>query len=128
MTDYLLRVSWPVKALQPHAKGHWRPKAAATSVYRREAAQVALTQGVASSPDAELHFLFYPPDNRLRDLHNMPAQMKPVIDGIADFMGVDDRGFKCFWPQEFSSKTKGGAVLVEVKPKTVILPVVGSTS
>ncbi len=118
MTDcVLLRLGWPDKALSPHAKGHWRPKARATRTARIEARIIALQQGAQRIPrpeTARLVFAFHPPDRRKRDLHNMPATMKAAIDGIADAMGVDDNKFRCAWPEVFSDPVKGGCVLIEV--------------
>ena len=122
MTEYLIRVSWPDPKLQSNARGHWRPKAAATKAYRAEAFYMAKQAGVAAMPSANLEFSFYQPNNRKRDLHNMPAAMKAVIDGIADAMGCDDNAFKCRYPDEFSGVTLGGAVVIRIRPPVVDIP------
>ena len=118
MSDHtiLIRLSWPDKALAPHAKGHWRPKAKATKAYRAEAGMAAIAQSInkLNTDTPRLVFAFHPPDKRRRDLQNMPAMMKAAIDGIADAMGCDDHGFRCVWPEAFSDTVKGGCVLVEV--------------
>jgi hypothetical protein len=56
-------------------------------------------------------------------MQNMPATMKAQIDGIADAMGVDDRRFRCVWPEVFGARVKGGAVLVTVETKDTWQPV-----
>lgn len=119
MTDdrnYLLRISWPnLKVLGSNSRAHWAQKAKAVKAYREEAWAEAKHRGVTQRPDAVLQFYFYPPDNRKRDAHNMPAAMKAVIDGIADAMGCDDKGFRCLYPSAFEKPSKGGAVLVEIQ-------------
>lgn len=125
MTEYLIPLSWPVAAVQSNTRTHWRVKAKAVKAYRTEAAWSAKKHLVVNSPDAELIFSFTPPDASRRDLHNMPHAMKAVIDGIADAMGCDDNRFRVTWPHEFSAPSKPGAVLVHIKPRTVILPVRG---
>lgn len=111
----VIRFPWPPKGLQPHAKGHWRPKASATRAYRNTCGWEARLAKVKADPTAVLAFRFCPPNRARRDMQNMPGQMKPLIDGIADAMGVDDHGFRCLWPVEFDPVEEGGAVLVEVK-------------
>lgn len=128
MAEYLLRLSWPNKPLWQNRRVHWRKRSDAAANYRREAWAIAKQHKVARSPDAELHFFFHQPDNRKRDLQNMPATQKAAIDGIADAMGCDDSGFKCHWPVEWSDNVKGGCVLIHIKPKTVILPLIGAIS
>lgn len=123
MTDYLIRLPWPPKGLQPHAKGHWRPKAKATKEYRATATLMARNAGLKDAtaiPDADMHFEFYPPDKRRRDAQNMPAQMKAAIDGIADAMGCDDNQFSVYFAPEFLEPVVGGSVLVLVRPNSGI--------
>lgn len=114
--SYLIRLPWPPKALHAHAKGHWKPKATATKKVRRDAYVMALGAGVARYPEAELEFSYCPPDRRKRDVHNVHHAMKPVIDGIADAMKVDDNDFRCVFPSKFQDPTKGGCVLVHIRP------------
>lgn len=116
---FLLRLNWPDKALSPHAKGHWRPKSQATKAAREEAWAEAKNRGVVSMPEATIIFKYYPPDKRRRDAHNLPAMLKPHIDGIADAMGCDDHKFKCVFPSEFEGPIKGGCILAEVREATI---------
>jgi crossover junction endodeoxyribonuclease RusA len=83
---------------------------------RREAHALALEAGVRdlSTQRPLLRFHFHPPDNRKRDLSNMPATQKAAIDGIADAMGVDDAGFLCAWPMTWAEPVEGGAVVIQV--------------
>lgn len=114
MTIITLYLPWPPAGLQPHAKSHWRPKANATKRYRRDAFWLAKEALVDAGPGAILAFSWHPPDRRRRDTSNMPSQMKPVIDGIADAMGCDDNGFRVRFPETMGEPVKGGCVIVEI--------------
>ncbi|NQY62090.1 hypothetical protein [Cognatishimia sp.] len=109
-----LTLPWPPRALNGHAKGHWRPKATATAKYRAVAHQWANVKRVPKIPDAVLEFKFYPPDRRHRDIQNMPGMMKAGIDGIADAMGCDDNGFRPRFPDHFEEPVKGGKVVIVI--------------
>ena len=128
MRDYLIRISWPDPKLQSNARGHWKPKADAVKAYRAEAFYMAKQAGVDAIPSAHLEFTFYQPNQRRRDLHNLPSAMKAVIDGIADAMGVDDNKFKCRWPEEFAGVVHGGAVVVRIRPPAIKIPLTGTIS
>ncbi len=112
--SYLLRLSWPSPALSSNARGHWSKKAKAVRAYRLEAWAVAKNRMVPHWPHATLTFTFYPPDRQRRDAQNLPHMMKPVIDGIADAVGVDDHGFRCVFPSRLADPVKGGVVMVEI--------------
>ena len=130
MTEYLIRLPWPSSAMsQNGSHGHWTKKANARKAARRTAFTLARQQLVRHPmPDAELIFTYSPPDRRRRDVQNMPELLKAYIDGIADAMGCDDNKFRPVYPSEFGPVVKGGAVLVHIIPRTVILPVVGEIS
>jgi crossover junction endodeoxyribonuclease RusA len=100
MREYLIRLPWPSSALSGHAKGHWRTKHDATKAARHTAFVMARQQQIRDAmPDAELHFTYHPPSYR-GDVQNVPHMLKAYIDGIADAMGCDDKGFKVFYPHE----------------------------
>lgn len=105
---------WPPSALTPHAKGSAWPKIRATKQYRYEAKVLALLAKVPACPTARLVFTWHPP-RMAGDPHNMPGRVKALIDGIADAMGCDDRGFRCAFPEAFSEPVNGGAVIVEIE-------------
>jgi crossover junction endodeoxyribonuclease RusA len=105
---------WPPAALTPHAKGSPWPKINATKKYRYEAKVLATLANVPSSPTARLVFTYHPP-RRGSDVQNVHGRLKALIDGIADAMGVDDKNFRCAFPEVFAEPVKGGAVIVEVQ-------------
>lgn len=110
-----LRLSWPPRALWQNHRRHWRDRHRATKAYRTEAWGAALEAAVPKIPDATIEFTFHPPDNIRRDIQNMPATMKAAIDGIADAMRCDDKGFRPVFPSSFGPVTKGGCVCIRIK-------------
>ena len=112
----LIRLSWPTRPLWQNVRCHWAKRSAAVAEYRNEAWARALQQriGRIKTDTPRLVFTFHPPDNRRRDLQNMPATMKAAIDGIADALGCDDHKFRCAWPETFGHTVPGGCVMVEV--------------
>lgn len=135
MTEYLLRLSFPSKDLSPNAGSPWgkgsairRTKAAKKA--KKEAWAVGLKHGIKNMPKAPEYIVtctFYPPGNYHYDKDGLQARMKPYLDGIADAMGVDDVTFTPGEPV-IEKATKGGCVLVHIRPRTVVLPVRGKVS
>jgi crossover junction endodeoxyribonuclease RusA len=118
-TEYLIRLPWPAPALWRNRRVHWGDRAKAVKKARAEARLMAQNSGLRSPiPEAVLEFHFSPPPQSRPDLQNMPDTVKAYIDGIADAMGCDDRGFQPRWPDQFSDRVKGGAVLVHVRLPT----------
>ena len=75
----------PDSRLHAHAKGHWRPKAAATKQLRQMAhmmAKQASRGQIWASATIEYRFLF--PDFRRRDQANAIHAMKAAVDGVVD--------------------------------------------
>lgn len=89
-----IELPFPPAALSGHAKGHWRTRATVTKQYR-QMARVLTRQAkptVPASGDIAVAVHFYPP-NRMSDRVNFPVRMKPIFDGIADALAVNDRRF-----------------------------------
>jgi len=108
---------WPSPALSSNARVHWSARARATQRARWEAMVLARSERVTPDPNAVLSITYHPPSiNRRRDVQNMPAMLKPAIDGIADAMGCDDSGFRPRFPDHFAAPVKGGAVIIEIAP------------
>ena len=104
---------WPAKALQSNARCHWAVKAGATKQARRDARIVAKAAKVPCWPNATILIEYYPPTLR-GDPQNVPSALKAYLDGIADAMGCNDKGFKVDYPREFAGTKKGGEVVFRV--------------
>lgn len=110
----VIDLPWPSSKLSSNTRGDWRPKATATKKARNDARMLAVQAKIGRWPDAVLQFAYFPPDDRRRDVQNMPAMLKASIDGIADAMGCDDHGFRPRFPDHFGKKSKGGYVRVSI--------------
>jgi crossover junction endodeoxyribonuclease RusA len=91
----MITLPFPPSSLSGHAKGkHFYAKARTTAQWRQWAYQAALA-AKATAPDAgdiRIHVRFIP-SNRRGDRVNFPNRMKPVFDGIADALKVNDSRF-----------------------------------
>lgn len=107
---------WPPATLSGHAKGgHWG-KIADTKQHREWARLATLAARIPPMPaegDIPIRITFQPP-NRRGDRVNFPARIKPILDGIADALGVNDARFLPEYV--FADPVKGGKVIVEVMP------------
>lgn len=85
---------WPPSSLSGHAGGHWTAKSKPTAKHRAWAfaATKAARLTVPADGDIRLHIRFVPPDRR-GDRTNFANRCKPLIDGIADALGVNDARF-----------------------------------
>lgn len=114
MTLLPLMLDWPVPALWPNAREHFRTVADARSAQRSAAMWAAMSgnwqrktlpEGVVL---LDLHFC--PPTRRSFDLDNALAAMKAALDGLSAVLRVDDRWFS---PRLHRGDVrKGGGVVV----------------
>ena len=113
-TPIQFALPWPAKKLHSNApQGHWGGKHRATAKARLEAQIMAGSAGVGHWPQAAILIEYYPPSLK-GDPQNVPSSLKAYIDGIADAMGCDDRGFKVDFPRVFAGTKKGGEVVFRV--------------
>lgn len=110
-----IHLPWPDRRLHPNARVHWGEKARVTKRARLDAAWEARISGVLPIPDAPLVVtaIFFPPDNRARDVDGMLASIKPALDGIADAIGVDDSRWSLALRREKSCPP--GAVHIQIE-------------
>lgn len=98
----MITLPFPPATLSGHAKGNnnWR-KIKQTKELRalacekaREARWPELGEGKPYTPEGDIpiHITFYPPTKQ-GDRVNFPARAKPLLDGIADALEVNDARF-----------------------------------
>lgn len=112
----MIELSWPDKILSPNSRAHWRRRAHATALARKEAyyATKAAKVGVAAGDvPVILHTTLCPPDRRARDMDNAISAGKAQRDGIADALGVNDKHFRLSFA--WGEPVKGGKVIVTVE-------------
>lgn len=108
----MIVLPFPPSSLSGHAKGHWRSKAAETKKWRQWAHVAALEAKPFVLPeegDIAIKVRFFPPNLR-GDRTNYPNRLKPIFDGIADALGVNDRRFVPSY--EFNAPDKPGRIEV----------------
>lgn len=117
----IIKLPFPDSRLMPNRKNgkHWTSTVEVKNGQKTEAAictkqalRLAGPQnyGQESIP---LSLLFLCPDKRHRDIDNLLAAAKPIIDAVAQELGVNDRQFK---PVLLDSALgpKGGALIAAV--------------
>lgn len=117
MSSYTITLPWPAPGLWQNRPTHWATKARSVRKAKHDAHNMAQAAGLKgkTDPQARLVFAFHPDPRSRADLQNMPATMKAYIDGIADCMGVDDRHFRCAFPETWGERRKGGEVVIIVE-------------
>lgn len=91
----MISLPFPPSSLSGHAGGHWRPKADVTKKWRSWAFAAALAAKLpapAAVGDIPVTVRFIPA-NRRGDRLNFGNRMKPIFDGIAQALGVNDSRF-----------------------------------
>ena len=104
---------WPPIVLSPNKKAHWRKKAPAAKAYRGTCfitCKLAALKIPTFSDKLHLWVDFHPPRAGKRDADNALSSIKSGIDGIADYLGVDDSNYVFHpWVKE---KIAGGCVKI----------------
>ena len=111
-SDYnaTVRIPWPPRKLFPNARRHGLSKSDAVKQARADA--VVACKEVMPQQGTHIVMVAHPPDRRRRDLDGLLAAMKPSIDGISDFLGIDDSEFSFeIWRGE---PKPGGEVAVTI--------------
>lgn len=109
----IIRLPWPPKELSPNSPVHHHALARAKKKYGTECGWELKAQGLKKIEADELHLsiVFYPPDNRRRDLDNMLASIKAGLDAISKQIDVDDSK----WELSIKKSEKiGGYVEIEI--------------
>lgn len=90
----LIELPFQPAALSGHNTGHWHAKSALVAKHRKWAALATLAADVTvpDEGDIRISLIFYPP-NRRGDRTNFAIRAKPLIDGIADALKVNDNRF-----------------------------------
>jgi crossover junction endodeoxyribonuclease RusA len=89
-----IRVPFPPATLSGHHNAHWRKLQPVKKLWRTYAEKATVEAGIAvpETGDIIVSVTFYPPDKR-GDRTNYPNRCKPIFDGIADALKVNDRRF-----------------------------------
>lgn len=112
----VIELPWPDKALNQNARVHWSERSRATKKARQAAWVAAMEKPrIQCVPQAHIFVEYYPKHHRM-DVQNVHAMMKAYIDGIADAMGCDDKGFNVDFPGVYAGKSDPGRVVFRILP------------
>lgn len=116
----IIKLPFPDASLFPNRKNgkHWTVTSAAKDAQKHDAyllTKLAMKAQASNFGEANipLSLVYLTPDKRKRDLDNMLAASKALIDGMAQALGVDDARFKPVlvdWVQG----SHGGALMAAV--------------
>ncbi len=116
----IIKLPFPDSSLFPNRKNgkHWTATSAAKDIQKSTAYMLTkqamqTTQSNFGDGNIPLSLVYLTPDKRKRDLDNMLAASKALIDGMAQALGIDDSRFKPVlvdWVQG----PKGGALMAAV--------------
>lgn len=115
---------WPIHTVSEANRAgseHWRVRQKRAKSQRETAAMLARTTLARPSfPCVVSLRRCAPARNRIRDAHeNYPMAFKHVVDGIADWLGVNDGDTsKVRWRYEPEQKADGFAVVVRIEVGT----------
>ncbi len=106
----MIELPFPPPALSPNARKHWAAKARAFKSYKTQCYMVLsqFRKALAGRDSFELRFC--PPDRHRRDVDNMLAAAKGLIDALSEVCGVDDSKFNLKIAK--GKPVKGGVVVV----------------
>jgi hypothetical protein len=109
----VIELPWPPSSLSGHNTGHWRSKSGIVAKHRTWARNATLAAGVRVPPAGDIRLIvtFYPPDRR-GDRVNYPNRCKPIFDGIADALKVNDSRFLPTY--HFAEPCKNGRVVIVI--------------
>lgn len=112
-----LTLPWPDKALSPNARVHWSKRAKAAKSARSAARLLAMAERWSGGglPEGRLHLwiTFHRPTRRKYDDDNLLARFKPMRDGLAEALGIDDARFVSH-PFVSDEVRPGGEVVVRI--------------
>lgn len=90
----MIVLPFPPSTLSGHAKGNWHGKSSVTKKWREDAAKAASAVRLPMLADGDIHIhVTFVPGDRRGDRVNFPVRMKPIFDGLADALGVNDSRF-----------------------------------
>ena len=108
-----IELPWPDRALHPNARPHWAVKGRATKSARIGAAWAAKLSGAPKLPEGasvRVTPIITPPNNRGHDTDGVVASCKAAYDGIADWIGIDDRNWSHGAPVRLPAKAPARVV------------------
>lgn len=114
-----VELPFPPRQLMPNCRMDRRAKAS----YAQTARGTAKYETYNARPNWDFEFppeqriplslTYYPPDYKARDLDNLLAASKALIDGMCDALNINDKMF-CPIVLDWGRVEKGGKVIVQI--------------
>ena len=116
--NLIVRMPFPAPELFPNRKNgkHWSATNAVKAKQHADGYNATKAAGAFEMQDGyiPLSLLFLTPDGRKRDVDNMLAASKALIDGMAQALGVDDRRFRPVFVDWVRGPNKAGLLIAGV--------------
>lgn len=114
----IVRLPFPDGRLSPNRKNgkHWTSTVGVKNAQKEQAAWLTKEAIRLAGPkdygegNIPLSLLFLSPDKRHRDLDNLLASAKPMLDALAQELGVNDRQFKPVLLDSVLGPKEGGLI------------------
>lgn len=107
-----ISLPWPPTVLNPNARPkHWSIRWKAAKKYKTDCAFLLSQHKQELKGRDKFALTFRPPNRHRHDKDNAIAQVKALIDALAEVTEVDDSKFDMTFAM--SEPVKGGAVVVE---------------
>jgi crossover junction endodeoxyribonuclease RusA len=120
MNKLTIELPYPDRRLSPNAHCHWRIKDAVGKVAKYEARsccsdQLQFAELPLGNKPLRMTLTFYPPNRRKRDRDNAIASMKYYIDGVFQFLCIDDSVVEEIVTGRWGDVVKNGKVVMELE-------------
>lgn len=125
----IVKLPFPDRSLMPNRKNgkSWKSTVGAKNAQKEQAAWLTKKAlGLAGPQDfgqgnVPLSLLFLLPDKRARDLDNLLAASKALLDAVSKELGIDDRRFKPLLLDSVLGPKEGGLIVaVGVKIESAV--------
>ncbi len=89
-----LILPYPPPELNPNKRLHWAAKIKIKNAEKEMGIALSCKYKGSLSGDCALSLIFHAPTKRFFDLDNALASCKPMIDGLAIGLGINDKNFR----------------------------------
>lgn len=114
-----LYLPWPPAELSPNSRVYWRKKNPIKAAYRDQCYYLARSKaGEIGNGLVRATLIFYPPDNRCRDLDNCLSGSKAALDGVCQALGINDKQLRPI-TLDWGIVKRGGEIELILEPYKV---------
>lgn len=111
----MMEFPWPYHGLSPNDKCHWAKKDKAFKKYKNDCRLLTNLPKPEKLP-VHLYITFHPRVKRVRDVDNLLASCKALLDGVSEAWGINDSLFRPI-TIDIGDLDKRGKVVIEIIKK-----------